>query len=260
MSDDGDDAEDGESGEDDDGDAEERIYDIAVSGDRAIADDGRAREPVGSTVDVENATYTNTIGDYFAAGRRVPAVYNGLVLSVVSVGGLGIITFNSDYAFTVTNVIIHGVPYLALVFWYMRRVGPDEEVGETPVIGRLKQWNWISALVVMLATVWVLAYVEELVWHRLVWQERGWLFGPAVDVESGWTHWLAGSPRKAQRAWRKALKLAQKMSMAYEEGLIHYEIGRHLPVNQPEREKHLATAREIFDQLGAIYPQQALFE
>ena len=39
------------------------------------------------------ASYTNTIGDYFAAGRRVPAVYNGLVLSVVSVGGLGIITF-----------------------------------------------------------------------------------------------------------------------------------------------------------------------
>src|SRR6185436_9824454 len=31
---------------------------------------------------------------------------------------VGIVTFNSDYAFTVTNVIIHGVPYLVLVYWY----------------------------------------------------------------------------------------------------------------------------------------------
>ena len=45
-----------------DGKTHERVYDIAVSGDREIADDGRAREPVGSTVDIENATFTNTIG------------------------------------------------------------------------------------------------------------------------------------------------------------------------------------------------------
>ena len=31
---------------------------------------------------------------------------------------VGIITFNSDYAFTVTNVVIHGIPYLVLVYWY----------------------------------------------------------------------------------------------------------------------------------------------
>ena len=44
------------------GDIHERIYDVAVSGDRQIGKDGRAREPVGSTVDIEKATYTNTIG------------------------------------------------------------------------------------------------------------------------------------------------------------------------------------------------------
>jgi hypothetical protein len=44
------------------GETHERIYDIAVSGGRTIGADGRAREPVGSTVDIENATYTNTIG------------------------------------------------------------------------------------------------------------------------------------------------------------------------------------------------------
>jgi hypothetical protein len=48
---------------DDDGEMQERIYDVAVSGGRKIGADGRAKEPVGSTVDIENATYTNTIGD-----------------------------------------------------------------------------------------------------------------------------------------------------------------------------------------------------
>ncbi|MCT8159083.1 DUF3604 domain-containing protein [Pseudoruegeria sp. SHC-113] len=44
------------------GDTHERIYDIAVSDGREIGKDGRARTPVGSTVDVASATYTNAIG------------------------------------------------------------------------------------------------------------------------------------------------------------------------------------------------------
>ena len=47
---------------DDDGKTQERIYDVAVSGGRSIGPDGRCREPVGNTVDVANATYTNDIG------------------------------------------------------------------------------------------------------------------------------------------------------------------------------------------------------
>ena len=45
------------------GKTHERIYDIAVSDDRKIGKDGRARQAVGSTVDIATATYTNTIGD-----------------------------------------------------------------------------------------------------------------------------------------------------------------------------------------------------
>ncbi|MEZ4354840.1 MAG: DUF3604 domain-containing protein [Myxococcota bacterium] len=40
----------------------ERIFDVAVSGGRRIGRDGRCRKDVGDTVDVERATYTNTIG------------------------------------------------------------------------------------------------------------------------------------------------------------------------------------------------------
>jgi hypothetical protein len=47
---------------DKDGKSQERIFDVAVSGGRKIGPDGRCKTPVGNTVDVENATYTNTIG------------------------------------------------------------------------------------------------------------------------------------------------------------------------------------------------------
>jgi hypothetical protein len=45
-----------------DGNTQERIYDVTVSGGRTVGPDGRARAPVGNTVDVANATWTNTIG------------------------------------------------------------------------------------------------------------------------------------------------------------------------------------------------------
>jgi hypothetical protein len=47
---------------DDDGDLHERVYDIAVSDGRAINADGRCTAPVGNTVDIEAASWTNTIG------------------------------------------------------------------------------------------------------------------------------------------------------------------------------------------------------
>lgn len=48
---------------DGDGELHERIYDVAVSDGRQVGADGRASQPVGDTVDVDNATYTNSIGD-----------------------------------------------------------------------------------------------------------------------------------------------------------------------------------------------------
>jgi hypothetical protein len=41
----------------------ERIFDVAVSGGRKVDADGVCSTPVGSTVDIPNATYTNTIGN-----------------------------------------------------------------------------------------------------------------------------------------------------------------------------------------------------
>jgi hypothetical protein len=98
-----------------------------------------------------------------------------LVVTTAVCWYVGIVAFNSDYAFTVTNVIIHGVPYFALIYMYakFRR----ETSGR---VYRAFSSNWI----VFLASLWALAYVEEIFWHRGVWHERQWLFGG--DWE--WTH------------------------------------------------------------------------
>ena len=78
---------------------------------------------------------------------------------------VGIITFNSDYAFTVTNVIIHGLPYMVLVYFYWNRPGEARTIG----MG--------AGLPLFLGVVWALAFLEEWMWDCGVWHERRWLFG-----------------------------------------------------------------------------------
>jgi hypothetical protein len=89
---------------------------------------------------------------------------------------VGIVFFNSDYAFTVTNVIIHGVPYFALIYFYAR----SRRENASNFYKTLSS-NWL----VFLATLWALAYVEELFWHRGVWHEKNWLFG----ADWNWEDW-----------------------------------------------------------------------
>ena len=50
------------------GKTHERIWDIAVSDGRTIGPDGRCQQPVGNTVNVAEATYTNAIGDAVLGG------------------------------------------------------------------------------------------------------------------------------------------------------------------------------------------------
>jgi len=88
---------------------------------------------------------------------------------------VGIVWFNSDYAFTVTNVIIHGVPYFALVYWYWQKQAPADVGPEHHGRG----------LIIFFATVWALAYAEELLWDRGVWHDRAWLFGAGWQLGAG---------------------------------------------------------------------------
>lgn len=92
----------------------------------------------------------------------------------------GIVYFNSDYAFTVTNVIIHGVPYFALIYFYAK----SRRETASGFYRKLSS-NWF----VFLATLWALAYVEELFWNRGVWHEKNWIFGGDWQIDD-WKMYL----------------------------------------------------------------------
>ncbi|MBM2848389.1 MAG: putative adenylate/guanylate cyclase [Anaerolineales bacterium] len=74
---------------------------------------------------------------------------------------------------------------------------------------------------------------------------------PRARLYQGWYEWLEGKPIQAFGTWQTSLGVAGQLAMPYEQGLAHYEIGRH--ASGEERQKHLSRALEIFEQLGAAY-------
>jgi hypothetical protein len=95
----------------------------------------------------------------------------------------GIVLFNGDLAFTLLNVVAHGVPYLALV-WSRRPAGAT---------GR-GWWTGRYGLALFLGAIGLFAFLEEGLWDGLVWHEHGAVFGwfqqlPAVAAP-GVLMWL----------------------------------------------------------------------
>jgi tetratricopeptide (TPR) repeat protein len=69
----------------------------------------------------------------------------------------------------------------------------------------------------------------------------------------GVSEWLSDRPRRAQKLWAKSLAAAERLAMPYEQGLVHSEIGRRLPLDDPARPEHLTRACEIFTRLEATH-------
>ena len=103
-----------------------------------------------------------------------------VVLTTVAAWYVGIVAFDSDYAFTVTNVFMHGIPYFALVFMHTRarsRAAPPASISAPSLGERLTR-----SVVPFLGVLWLIAFVEELVWDRAVWHDRSSLFGEPWNV------------------------------------------------------------------------------
>lgn len=82
---------------------------------------------------------------------------------------VGIVAFNNDLAFTATNVLAHGIPYLFLIWLYGRNTHVmQRDAYLLPHIGRLFTPRLCVLYVLALVA---LAAVEEGVWDALVWHE-----------------------------------------------------------------------------------------
>jgi len=115
------------------------------------------------------------------ARRGLPVSWgkNLVVATTALTWFLGIVVLNSDYAFTVTNVLVHGVPYVGLV-WFTERSRAAERVAA----GRKAQLSDLAvrSVALFLLPLFLVAWLEEWGWDRLVWHDQPVLFpGPALD-------------------------------------------------------------------------------
>lgn len=106
-----------------------------------------------------------------------------VVLSTAAVWYVGIVVTNSDFDFTVTNVIAHGVPYAALLWAYARERGREAPA----LVGSRIAGLGFGAFAALLVG---LAFVEELGWDALVWHDRPWLFTGGVELGDAALMWI----------------------------------------------------------------------
>jgi hypothetical protein len=112
-------------------------------------------------------------------GTHVPWTKHIVVVTSALCWYLGIVATNSDYAFTVTNVFLHGIPYAALIYLYARRAAARPESARSVSAGIVRR-----GLLPFLASLWAVAYLEELLWDRMIWHDHPSLFGNGPDLDS----------------------------------------------------------------------------
>jgi hypothetical protein len=115
-----------------------------------------------------------------------------LLITTAATWYVGIVGTDSDYAFTLTNVLVHGIPYAGLVFAYGRHTARAAS-GAARWLGGSSG----AAALRFVACLWLLAFLEELLWDRSVWHERPALFGGDFGLEAlqPWLVPLLGLPQ-----------------------------------------------------------------
>jgi hypothetical protein len=98
----------------------------------------------------------------------------GIMVGTIVSWYFGIVYFNGDLAFTLLNVVAHGIPYMALIWVYGRK--KTQSLIYKPSAGLLKSIFTTYGLVLFLGVLFLLAYVEEGFWDALVWNDHPVLF------------------------------------------------------------------------------------
>ena len=96
---------------------------------------------------------------------------NAVIIGTIASWYFGIVYFNGDMAFTLINVVSHGIPYMALI-WIFGKRNSVKNGGKfiKAVFGKY-------GLVIFLGFIFMLAYLEEGLWDITLWKEHTNLFG-----------------------------------------------------------------------------------
>ncbi|CAA9196878.1 hypothetical protein [Flavobacterium collinsii] len=119
---------------------------------------------------------------------------NSIILGTVLSWYFGIVYFNDDLIFTLLNVVSHGIPYMALVYFKEIDGKSRKEIG---ALTYLKRYNGVLIYIGILV---LIAFSEEFLWEFFVWNENitlsrfdfsGWQFllVPLLSVPQ-FTHYI----------------------------------------------------------------------
>jgi hypothetical protein len=134
---------------------------------------------------IAGALYLAIIAAYLA--RAVAGALRGpvpwgkhlVVATTAACWYVGIVATDGDFTFTVTNVLIHGIPYVALIVVYGRAVAAADPASAASTGARLLRHPAARAV----AALWIVAFVEEVIWDRAVWHDHAGLFGGGLGVD-----------------------------------------------------------------------------
>ncbi len=97
--------------------------------------------------------------------RKILSPKNLIVLGTYISWWTGIVWIKSDWSFTLTNIIAHGIPYFALIYWcHIKK--PDALL-----------WPSFIPIIVWPLLLITLGFTEELLWDTLLWRENQAIFG-----------------------------------------------------------------------------------
>lgn len=142
---------------------------------------------------------------------RVRLPKNLVIWGTVVSWYVGIVHYNADIPFTLTNVVPHGVPYLTLIWVFARKqyqrdlntgvcIESEPQSYQTPsllhkrmgvhrlVFGTKRRSEVLLACGFFLFGVILLAFIEEALWDTFIWRDHGavfrWLWQQLPAIES----------------------------------------------------------------------------
>ncbi|HEX2607982.1 MAG TPA: hypothetical protein VHK91_11405 [Flavisolibacter sp.] len=100
----------------------------------------------------------------------------------------GIVYFNGDMAFTLLNVVSHGIPYMALIWIY----GDKNYVRPKKGTAFLRLLFSTYGILLFIGLLFLFAFIEEGLWDLTVWKEHANIFGTSGSGSFTISHeWLS---------------------------------------------------------------------
>jgi hypothetical protein len=136
--------------------------------------------PAGFLLPVATVLYILVVGAYlvkevivYRRTRRVNLPKLAIITGTLLSWYFGIVHYNGDMAFTLLNVVSHGVPYMAMVWIYGQKNYTKPGRGSRFLKTVFSRYGVLLFIVIL----FLLAFVEEGLWDAALWREHPTVFG-----------------------------------------------------------------------------------